>query len=105
VFGMLGAAFRPATVMVVFIFLISISFLLVMGAFVKLRYHRPDLPRPYRAIGGPVMATVGIVLALVVAASCYGTQPQAMTWCVVFLLLSAAHYIARSRRRGNVTND
>lgn len=97
--GVISAAFRPDTVMLVFIFLVSISYVFVLGAFMKLRYARPGLPRPYRAVGGSVMAVVGMLLALTVAASCYRLRPSILTWCLVGLGLSTAYFIVRSLRR------
>ena len=98
-FGIISAAFRPDTVMLVFIFLVSISYIFVLGSFIKLRYAQPHLPRPYRAVGGSVMAVVGILLALTVSTACYRLQPSVLTWCIIGLGLSIAYFIGRRLRR------
>jgi ethanolamine permease len=96
--GLFSAAFRPDAVMVVFIFLVSVSYLLVLGAFIKLRYSAPGRARPYRAVGGSVMAAVGLLLALAVVASCYRLRPAALSWCIGALALALGHFLIRSHR-------
>lgn len=96
--GVVSAAFRPDAVMVVFIFLVSVSYLLVLAAFMKLRYGAPVRPRPYRAVGGTAMAAVGLVLALAVVASCYQLRPAALSWCIGGLALSLGHFLLRRQR-------
>ena len=102
VFGIVSAAFQPDTVMLVFIFLVSISYIFVLGAFIRLRYAEPDLTRPYRAVGGPVMATLGTLLALTVAAACYQSRPAVLSWCVVGLAVSLVLFFVRSHQRATV---
>lgn len=96
--GVPAAEFRPDAVMVVFIFLVSISYLLVLGAFIKLRYGAADRARPYRAVGGRVMAAVGLLLALAVVVSCYRLRSGALSWCIGGLALSLGHFLLRGRR-------
>lgn len=69
--GLGAAAFAPEAVMIVFIFLISVSHLLIVATFIQLRRARPDLPRPYRARGGQLIAWLGGALSCLVAFSCY----------------------------------
>lgn len=95
--GIFAAAFRPEAVMVVFIFLVCVSYLLVLGAFIKLRYSAPSRARPYRAVGGPVMAAVGFLFVLAVVASCYQLRPAALSWCSGGLALALAYFLVRSR--------
>jgi ethanolamine permease len=70
VIGALAAEFRPETVMVVFIFMLSVSHELIMLAFLRLRRTQPALDRPYRAIGGSPAAWLGAALSLAVLISC-----------------------------------
>ena len=96
--GVFSAAFRPDAVMVVFIFLVSVSYLLVLGAFIKLRHAAPGRARPYRAVGGTAMAVVGLLLALTVVASCYRLRPAALSWCIAGLALALGHFLIRGNR-------
>jgi ethanolamine permease len=96
--GVVAAAFRPDAVMVVFIFLVCVSYLLVLGAFIRLRYTARGRSRPYRAVGGPVMAAVGFVFVLAVVASCCQLRPAALSWCIAGLALSLGYFLVRNHR-------
>ncbi|HVW68307.1 MAG TPA: amino acid permease [Steroidobacteraceae bacterium] len=84
--GMVAAAFPPDAVMVVFIFLISVSHLLLIVSFIRLRRARPELVRPFEAIGGEPMAWLAGVLSCSVMASCYGLQTTALSWTIAALV-------------------
>jgi ethanolamine permease len=103
--GVFAAAFRPDAVMVVFIFLICVSYLLVLGGFIRLRYSAPSRSRPYRAVGGPVLAAVGFLFVLAVVASCYQLRPAALSWCSAGLALSLVYFLVRSHRRGTTCHS
>lgn len=96
--GVFSAAFRPDAVMVVFIFLVCVSYLLVLGVFMRLRYSVPSRSRPYRAVGGPVMAAVGFLFVLAVVASCYQLRPAALSGCIAGLALALGYFLLRSPR-------
>ena len=70
IIGAVAADFRPDNVMVVFIFLLSVSHELIMLSFLRLRHTQPALDRPYRAIGGAPAAWLGAALSLAVLISC-----------------------------------
>jgi len=95
--GVLSAAFRPDAVMVVFIFLVCVSYLLLLSAFIRLRHRAAARWRPYRAVGGPIMAAVGFLFVLAVVASCYQLRPAALSGCIVGLALSLGYFLLRSR--------
>ncbi len=99
--GLVSTSFQPKAVMVVFIFLVCISYLLVLGSFMRLRYSQPGLSRPYRAPGGSALSVVGICLVIAVAVSCYRTQPAVLNWCLAGLALSLMHHMVRSHRRNS----
>jgi ethanolamine permease len=85
VIGICAAGFRPESVMVVFIFLISVSHILLIASFLRLRRSRPLLQRPYRAIGGSRMAYIAGSLSLLVISSCYELEVRALTCSVLGL--------------------
>jgi ethanolamine permease len=95
--GVFAAGFRPDAVMVVFIFLVCVAYLLVLGAFIRLRYNAVQRSRPYRAVGGPALAAVGFLFVLAVVASCYQLRPAALSWCIAGLALSLGYYFVRRR--------
>jgi ethanolamine permease len=90
--GLVAAALPPDSVMVVFIFLISLSHLLLIGSFIRLRMRRHELTRPYRAIGGQAMAWLAGAMSCVVVASCQRMQPTAVNWTIAGLVVLLACY-------------
>jgi ethanolamine permease len=93
--ALVTAAFAPDTVMTLFIFLLNISYVLLLGSFISLRVREPALIRPYRALGGPWLAGISIVLSFAVMVSCYRLQPQLITAGIAVLGLLTL-YVARS---------
>ena len=91
--AVVSAAFAPNSVMVVFIFLISVSHVMLLATFIRLRRAEPNLPRRYRAKGGQVIAVVALALSLGVMASCYGLEFRALTIAIALLVLLMAHFL------------
>ncbi len=87
--GLVSAAFSPDSVMVVFIFLICVSYVLVLLAFIRLRRAQPSLARPYRAVGGQSLAGLAIALTLAVMVSCYQLQAVALSYAIAALVALA----------------
>jgi len=96
--GIGSAAFAPDAVMVVFIFLISISHLLILYSFIRLRRDHPELHRPYRAAAGAPAAWAGLALSLLVVISCFRLQLTALSTAAVALLILLLHYQLRRLR-------
>ena len=94
--GICAAGFRPESVMVVFIFLISVSHILLIASFLRLRRSQPLLERPYRAIGGSRMAYIAGGLSLAVISSCYELEVRALTCSI--LGLAALTFFFRIKR-------
>ncbi|MEP6643819.1 MAG: amino acid permease, partial [Acidobacteriaceae bacterium] len=80
------------------IFAVLVFYILtIIGLFV-LRYKRPDAPRPYRAIGYPVLPAIYIVMALFIDVVLLVYKPQ-FTWPgLIIVLLGIPVYFAWSRR-------
>ena len=92
VIALVTAAFAPNSAMVVFIFMISVSHFLLLAAFLRLRRREPALARPYRALGGSVIAAIASLLSLAVMVSCYQLQVSALRIAIVAVMLLAAHF-------------
>ena len=101
VIALATAAFSPSSAMVVFIFLISVSHVMLLVSFIRLRRREPALPRPFRAFGGPGIAAVAVVLSLAVMVSCYQLEVRALRLAIVAIVALTAHFFwlhpARSR--------
>lgn len=78
---------------VVFVVLIFYSLTLI-GIF-RLRKTRPDMPRPYRAFGYPVLPVLYCLIALMISAALFIYQRQ-QTWpgAVIVLLGIPLYYVA-----------
>jgi ethanolamine permease len=93
VIGLVTAAFAPNDAMVVFIFLISVSHLLILAAFLGLRRQEPGLTRSYRALGGSPIAAVALLLSLSVMVSCYQLEARALQIAIAVIVLLVAQFI------------
>jgi ethanolamine permease len=93
VIGIATAAFAPNDAMVVFIFLISVSHLLILAAFLRLRQREPDLTRSYRALGGSPIAAVALLLSLSVMVSCYQLEARALQIAIAMIVLLIAQFM------------
>jgi ethanolamine permease len=91
--AIVAAAFAPASTMVVFIFLISVSHFLLLAAFIRLRQREPNLIRPFRVAGGPVLASAALLLSLSVMVSCYQLEVRALSAAILVIALLMAHFV------------
>ena len=85
------------------IFAVLVFYILtIFGLFVLRRTH-PDAPRPYRAIGYPVLPAIYIVMALFIDVVLLRYKPQ-YTWPgLMIVLLGIPVYFLWSRRSGAAT--
>ncbi len=82
------------------IFAVLVFYILtIVGLFVLRRTH-PDVPRPYRAIGYPILPAIYIVMALFIDVVLLRYKPQ-YTWPgLIVVLLGVPVYYAWSRSAG-----
>ncbi len=93
VIALATAAFPPNSAMVVFIFLISVSHVLLLAAFLRLRQQEPQLARSYRALGGSPIAVVALGLSLAVMVSCYQLQVRALQIAIAAIVLLIVQFV------------
>jgi APA family basic amino acid/polyamine antiporter len=80
------------------IFAVLVFYILTIVGLFVLRRTRPDAPRPYRAIGYPVLPAIYIVMALFIDVVLLRYKPQ-FTWPgLIVVLLGIPVYYAWSRR-------
>ena len=92
-----------------------ISYAMVMVSFIKLRWTRPDMPRPYRSPLGVPGAAVGTVLSLIALAACfavplyrtavYGVTIFFALAILFFMLHSRHHLVAKAPEEENALLD
>ena len=93
VIALATAAFPPNSAMVVFIFLISVSHVLLLAAFLRLRQREPELARTYRALGGRPVAAVALLLSLAVMVSCYQLEVRALQIAIAAIAVLIAQFL------------
>lgn len=71
--------------------------LTVLGIFI-LRRKRPDLERPYKAFGYPVLPVIYIILALVFCIALIIQKPTYATWGLIIVLIGIPLYFLSSRK-------
>jgi ethanolamine permease len=105
--GAVAAAFDPDTVMVLFVFLLNLTYQFIIAGFLTLRRREPALPRPVRAFGGAVTAAVSAALSLAVLVSCVRQQPAvtATALGVLAAYLSIGRWMRASALRSMTADD
>jgi APA family basic amino acid/polyamine antiporter len=68
------------------IFAVVIFYILTLGGLFLLRWKRPDIPRPYRAFGYPVLPALYIVMAVFIEFQLLRYKPQ-YTWPGLIIVL------------------
>ncbi|MGE5521034.1 MAG: APC family permease [Candidatus Dadabacteria bacterium] len=82
-------------------FVVVLFYLLTIGGIFILRKKRPDLERPYKAFGYPVLPIIYIILALLFCTSLLIYKPT-FTWPgLIIVLLGIPIYYLASRRKGS----
>ena len=81
------------------VFAVLVFYILTIAALFVLRRTHPDAPRPYRAIGYPVLPAIYIVMALFIDIVLLLYKPQ-FTWpgLIIVLLGIPVYFIWHSRR-------
>ncbi|HET7102452.1 MAG TPA: amino acid permease [Terracidiphilus sp.] len=82
------------------IFAVLIFYILTITGLFVLRFKRPDVPRPYKALGYPILPALYIVMAAWICIVLLRYKPQ-YTWPgLVLVLLGIPVYVFWSRRAG-----
>jgi APA family basic amino acid/polyamine antiporter len=87
------------------IFAVLLFYILTIAGLFVLRFKRPDAPRPYKALGYPVLPALYIVMAAWICIVLLRYKPQ-YTWPgLVLVLLGIPVYLFWSRRANSLTSD
>jgi ethanolamine permease len=65
------SAISPDKVLLIVVLSLSLSYVVLLASFIRLRLTRPDLPRPFRAAGGIGTALVCMLLSSALFAACF----------------------------------
>ena len=80
----------------------TISYVLMMMAYIKLKIAKPHMPRPYKAPGGIVTASIALVLAAIATVAGFVVDPKVWfmaaaiytVFILYFLIYSRHHLVA-----------
>ena len=97
VIALATAAFPPNSAMVVFIFLISVSHVLLLAAFLRFGSGAAIGAKLPRAGGSPV-AVLALVLSLTVMVSCYQLEVRALQIAIAAIVVLIAQFCGSSPR-------
>jgi ethanolamine permease len=88
-----------ATLINMAVFGAVIAYVMVMVSYIKLRFSRPDLPRPYKSPLGIPGAALGAVLALAALAATFSSEAYrpAVISVAVFVAVAIAYFLLYSR--------
>lgn len=87
------------------IFAVLVFYILTIGGLFVLRFKRPDAPRPYKALGYPVLPAVYIVMAAWICIVLLRYKPQ-YTWPgLVLVLIGIPVYLFWSRSASKQLHD
>jgi APA family basic amino acid/polyamine antiporter len=70
---------------------------------IVLRRKRPDLPRPYKTLGYPVLPVLFVIVAILLVLSTLFDSPRESLLGLVFILLGLPFYFYWKQRRPQET--
>ena len=77
---------------------LGVAVILATAAIIVLRKKRPDMPRPYRAVGYPVVPVLFVVMAFCIVASALYNSPRESGMGLVLILAGGPFYLYWRRR-------
>ncbi len=83
------------------IFAVLLFYMLTIGGLFRLRRTRPDLERPYRAVGYPVLPGIYILMAGVIEVLLLVNKPAFTVRGLILVLLGAPVYFLWRRKEGS----
>ena len=85
------------------IFAVLLFYMLTIGALFRLRHTRPDMERPYRAVGYPVLPALYIVVAGIIEVLLLINKPTFTVRGLILVLLGVPVYFLWQRKEGQST--
>jgi APA family basic amino acid/polyamine antiporter len=82
------------------VFVVLIFYILTILGIFKLRLNRPEIPRPYKAFGYPVLPAVYILLATSMCIALILTKPKFSSFGLLIVLIGIPlYYLAVASRK------
>ncbi|NNH88659.1 ethanolamine permease [Acinetobacter terrae] len=77
----------------------TISYVLMMMAYIKLKISKPDMPRPYQAPGGIITASIALVLAAIAVVAGFVVDPKVWLMAAAIYAAFIAYFFLYSRNQ------
>ena len=77
----------------------TISYVLMMMAYIKLKISKPDMPRPYKAPGGIITASIALVLAAIAVVAGFVVDPKVWLMAAAIYAAFIAYFFLYSRNQ------
>lgn len=88
----------PETILVAVVLLLNLCYLFLFAAYLQIRRCKPDMPRPFRFVGGTWVAFLGLLLTLVVIAACFQLEWTVLLTIAGTLSLFAISFVIQKQR-------
>lgn len=75
----------------------TISYVLMMMAYIKLKIAKPNMPRPYKAPGGVVTASIALLLAAIATVAGFVVDPKVWFMAAGIYAVLIAYFLLYSR--------
>lgn len=77
----------------------TISYVLMMMAYIKLKLSKPNMPRPYQAPGGIVTASVALILAAIAVVAGFLVDPKVWLMAAAIYAVFIVYFLSYSRNQ------
>ncbi|MFZ6050095.1 amino acid permease [Pseudomonas sp. CR3202] len=92
----------PEKLLLCIVLLLSSCHLFLFAAYIRMRRSHAHLVRPFRLPGGPVIASLGMLLTLVVIAACFQLDVEMLSAIALLAVALIFNYLVRAMRAGKV---
>ncbi|WP_448680943.1 amino acid permease [Pseudomonas nicosulfuronedens] len=89
----------PEKLLLCIVLLLGSCHLVLFAAYLRLHRTQPGLVRPFRLRGGPVVASVGMLLTLVVIAACFQLEVAMLSALALLVAVLILNYLLRAATR------
>lgn len=77
----------------------TISYVLMMMAYIKLKISKPEMPRPYQAPGGIITASIALVLAAIAVVAGFLVDPKVWLMAAAIYVVFIVYFLVYSRNQ------
>ncbi|MBD2840084.1 amino acid permease [Pseudomonas sp. JM0905a] len=88
----------PEKLLLCVVLLLCTCHLFLFAAYIRMRRTHAHLARPFRLPGGPVIASIGMLLTLMVIAACFQLEVEMLSALAVLAVLLVINYLVRASR-------